>query len=146
MLDHPGEFSEAHRGPIMAQNSIKNGPAWPKMTLHDPKCPCITPYGPNTLPMGILHCIMSYGTTLGPIQRPTGPQNGPKQHQNGPFWPKMVLFDPKWSFLTQNDVSMKSLHDPKCPFMTQNVPAWPEMTLKHFSGAYHMIIWYIAPP
>ena len=37
MLDHPGPFSEAHRGPIMAQNSTKNGPPWPKMALHYPK-------------------------------------------------------------------------------------------------------------
>ena len=39
MLDHPGPFSEAHGGPIMAQNSTKNGPSWPKMALHDRKWP-----------------------------------------------------------------------------------------------------------
>ena len=87
MLDHPGPFSEAHGGPIMTQNSTKNGPSWPKMALHDPKCLCMTPNGPKTLPMGILHDIMSCWTNLGPFQVPAGPQNGPKQHKNGPLWP-----------------------------------------------------------
>ena len=41
---------------------------------------------------------------------------------------------------------MKSLHYPKCLFMTQNVPACPQMVLKHFSGAKYMIIWHIGPP
>ena len=72
MLDHPGPFSEAHGGPIMAQSSTKNGPSWPKMALHDPKCPCMTPNGPKTLPMGILHDIVLCWTTLGPFQRPRG--------------------------------------------------------------------------
>ena len=135
MLDHPGPFSEAHGGPIMALNSTKNGPLWPKMALHDPKCLCMTPNSPKTLPMGILHGIVSCWTTLGPFQRPTGPQNDPKKHQNGPLLPKIALYCPKWPFTTLNNASMKSLHDPKCPFMTQNVPAWPEMTLKYFSGA-----------
>ena len=72
MLDHPGPFSEAHGGPILAQNSTKNGPLWPKMALHDPKCLCMTPNGPKTLPMGILHDIVSCWTTLGPFQRPIG--------------------------------------------------------------------------
>ena len=135
MLDHPGPFSEAHRDPIMTQNITKNGPLWPKMALHDPKCLCMTPNSPKTLPMGILHETLSCWTTLGPFQRPTGPQNDPKKHQNGPLLPKIALFCPKWPFTTLNNASMKSLHDPKCPFMTQNVPAWPEMTLKHFSGA-----------
>ena len=39
MLDHPGPFSEAHGGPIIARNSTKNGPSWPKMALHDRKWP-----------------------------------------------------------------------------------------------------------
>ena len=32
----------------------------------------LTPNDPNTLPMGILRDYMSYWTTLGPFQRPTG--------------------------------------------------------------------------
>jgi hypothetical protein len=59
MLDHPGPFSEAHGGSIMAQNSTKNGPSWPNMALHDPKWPCMTPNGPKALLMGIIHDIMS---------------------------------------------------------------------------------------
>ena len=42
------------------------------MALHDQKCPCMTPNGPKTLPMGILHDIVSCWTTLGPFQRPRG--------------------------------------------------------------------------
>ena len=116
------------------------------MALHNPKCLCMTPNSPKTLPMGILHGIVSCWTTLGPFQRPTGPQYDPKKHQNGPLLPKIALYCPKWPFTTLNNTSMKSLHDPKCPFMTQNVPAWPEMTLKHFSGAEYMIILHIRPP
>ena len=37
----------------------------------------------KTLPMGISHDYMSCWTTLGPFRYPRGPQNGPKQHQNG---------------------------------------------------------------
>ena len=120
MLDHPGPFSEAHGGPIMAQSSTKNGPSWPRMALHDPKWPCMTPNGLKILLTGILHEIMSCWTSLGPFHRPTGPQNGTKYHQNSPLWPKIALHDPKWPFMTQNDASMKSLHDPKCPCMTPN--------------------------
>ena len=72
MLDHPGPFSEAHGGPIMAQNSTKSDASWPKMALYDPKCPCMTPNGPKTLTMGILHDTVSCWTTMGPFQRPTG--------------------------------------------------------------------------
>ena len=55
MLDHPGPFSEAHGGPIMAQSSTKNGPSWPKMALHDPKWSCMTPNGLKILLTGMLH-------------------------------------------------------------------------------------------
>ena len=65
MLDHPGPFSEAHGGPIIAQNITK-------MALHDPKCPYMTPNGPKTLAMGIIHDILSCWTILGPFQRAMG--------------------------------------------------------------------------
>ena len=39
MLDHPGPFSVAHGGPIMAQNSTKIAQNITKMALHDPKWP-----------------------------------------------------------------------------------------------------------
>ena len=72
MLDHPGPFSEAHGGPIMAQNSTKIAQNITKMALHDLKCPYMTPYGPKTLAMGIIHDILSCWTTLGPFQRAMG--------------------------------------------------------------------------
>ena len=86
------------------------------------KCLCMTPNGPRTLPMGILHDIMSCWTTLGPFQRPSGPQNGAKQHQNGPLWPKMALYDPKWCLNEEPSWPKMSLHDPKCTCMTWNDP------------------------
>ena len=67
MLDHLGPFSEAHGGPIMAQNSTNMAQNINKMALHDPKCPYMTPSGPKTLPMGILHDIVSCWITLGPF-------------------------------------------------------------------------------
>ena len=63
---------------------------------------------------------MSCWTTLGPFQRPTG---NPIIAQNST---KMDLYGPKWPFMTLNDASMKSFHDPKCPFMSQNIPAYPK--------------------
>ena len=59
MLDHPGPFSEAHGGPKMAQNSTNMAQNITKMALHDPKCPYMTPNDPKTLPIGMLHDIMS---------------------------------------------------------------------------------------
>ena len=57
MLDHPGPFSEAHEGPKMAQNCTKMAQNITKIALHGPKCPYMTPNGPKTLAMGILHRI-----------------------------------------------------------------------------------------
>ena len=65
MLDHPWPFSEAHGGPKMAQNSTNMAQNITKMALHDPKCPYMTPSGPKTLPMGILHDILSCWTSIG---------------------------------------------------------------------------------
>ena len=65
MLDHPGPFSEAHGGPKMAQNSTKMAQNITKITLHGPKCPYMTPNDPKTLPMGILHDIVSCWTSIG---------------------------------------------------------------------------------
>ena len=59
--------------------------------------------------MGILHEYMSCWTTLGPFGYPRGPQNGPKQHQNGLEWLKITR-------------------------MAQNGTAWPQMTLNTSHG------------
>ena len=42
------------------------------------------PYGPKTVPEGIIHNYMPCWPTLEPFRDPQGPWNGPKQHQNGP--------------------------------------------------------------
>ena len=75
----------------------------------------------KTLPMGIIHDYMSCWTTLRPFRYPRGPQNGPKQHRNGPEWLKTTR-------------------------MAQNGTAWPQMTLKHFRWVYYMIICHVGPP
>ena len=92
------------------------------MALHDPKCLSMTPNGPRTLPMGILHDIMSCWTTLGPFQRPSGPQNSAKQHQNGPLCAKMALYDPKGCLNEEPSWPKMSLHGLKCTCMTWNDP------------------------
>ena len=96
MLDHPGPFSEAHGGPKMAQNSTKMAQNITKIALHGPKCPYMTLNGPKTLAMGILHKILSYWATLGPLQRPMG---APKWPKTAPRWPKI---SPKWPFMAPN--------------------------------------------
>ena len=101
MLDHHGPFSGAHGGPKRAQNNTKMAENITKMALHGPKCPYMTPNGPKTLPMGILHDIFSCWTTLEPFRHHGGPkmaQNITKMAQNGsksPEWLKMALHDPK---------------------------------------------------
>ena len=87
MLDHPGPFSEAHGGPIMAQNSTKMAQNITKIALHGPKCPYMTLNGPKTLAMGILHNIVSCWTTLGPFQRPTWAMGA---SETGPGWSYMA--------------------------------------------------------
>ena len=57
------------------------------MAIHDPKWPCMTPNGPKTLPMGMLHDIVSCWTTLGPFQRPTG---ATLASEKAPGWPNMA--------------------------------------------------------
>ena len=122
MLDHPGDFSKAQGGPIMAQNNTKNSPLWPNLAIHDPKWPCMTPNGPKTLPMDILHDYMPYWTTLGPFQRPKGVQKLPK---TSPSWPNI---------------------SPKLIFMTPNVPTWPQIAQIHFPWVYYMILCHVGPP
>ena len=122
MLDHPGAFSKAQGGPIMAQNNTKNSPLWPNLAIHDPKWPCMTPNGPKTLPMDILHDYMPYWTTLGPFQRPKGVQKLPK---TSPSWPNI---------------------SPKLIFMTPNVPTWPQIAQIHFPWVYYMILCHVGPP
>ena len=110
------------------------------MAIHDPKWPCMTPNGPKTLPIGMLHDIVSCWTTLGPFQRPTGPHNGQKQHQkwpfmtkNGPSRTKMALHDPKWP----KTLLMGILHDiMSCwtilgPYQRPTgAPKWPKTAVK----------------
>ena len=86
MLDHPGPFSEAHRGPKMAQNSTKMAQNITKMAQNitkmahqDPKCPYMTPNGPKTLPMGIPHDIFVMLDYLGAFSQAQG---GPIMAQN----------------------------------------------------------------
>ena len=71
----------------MAQNITKMAQNITKMALHDPKCPYMTPNGPETLPMGILHDIVSLWTTLGPFQRPNG---ATLASEKSPRWPNMA--------------------------------------------------------
>ena len=113
--------------PSGAQKLPKTSPRWPKIS---PKWLSMTTnvltwpqMAQKTLPMGILHDVVSCWSTLGPFQRPMGPQNGPNSTI-------MALHDQKWPFMTQNGPAMKKLHDPKYPIMTQNVPAWPKMVLQ----------------
>ena len=56
-----------------------NGSNWHRMTPYGPN-------GPKTLPMGILHDIVSCWTTLGPFQRPTGAIWASERPQGGPIW------------------------------------------------------------
>ena len=70
MLDHPGPFSEAQGGTIMAQNSTKKGPSWTEMALHNPKWPCMTPNGLKHFSW-VWYMILCW-TTMGPFQRPSG--------------------------------------------------------------------------
>ena len=78
MLDHRRPFSEAHGSPKMAQKITKMASNITKMAVHGPKCPYMTLNGPKTLAMGILHKILSYWATLGPLQRPMGAPKWPK--------------------------------------------------------------------
>ena len=64
-------------GPKMAQNSTKMAKNTTKMALHGPKCPHMTPNGPKTLPMGILHDYFwsrrtIFGDVLGQYGAPVG--------------------------------------------------------------------------
>ena len=106
----------------MAQNNTKNSPLWPNLAICDPKWPCMTPNGPKTLPMDILHDYMPYWTTLGPFQRPQGVQKLPK---TSPSWPNI---------------------SPKLIFMTPNVPTWPQIAQIHFPWVYYMILCHVGPP
>ena len=91
---------------------------------------------------------MSCWTTLGPFRRPTGPQNGPKQHQNGPSWPQMSIHDPKWPLNTSHGYitwyyvmldhpgAFSEAHGgPKmAQNSTKNGPSWPKMALHDPNG------------
>merc|ERR1712051_430132 len=67
---------------------------------------CMTPNGPKTLLMGILHDIMSCWTTLGRFQRPSGAMWGPhgprgplKRPQGGPIWHIVLYYAPEKCFM-----------------------------------------------
>ena len=71
ILGHPG----AIWAPTGTLKWPKTAPKWPKMAQNHPndsKWHCVTPNGPKTLQMGILHDYMSCWSTLGPFQRPIG--------------------------------------------------------------------------
>ena len=115
----PWGHSGTHGGPKMAQKSTKM--AWMAQNHQNgSKWHCMTPNDPKTLPMGILHDYKSCWTTLRPFGYPRGAQNGPKQHRNGLEWLKITR-------------------------MVQNVPAWPQMALKHFPWLYYMNICHVGP-
>ena len=59
----------------------------------DQMLPWKAPNDPKTLPMGISHYYKSFWPPMGPFQRPSGPQNSAKQHQNGPLCAKMALYE-----------------------------------------------------
>ena len=59
----------------------------------------MTPNGPKTLPMGILHDIVSCWTTLGPFQRPTWAMGPQKQAQGGPIWHIIMYYAPEKCFM-----------------------------------------------
>ena len=79
----------------MAQNITKMAQNITKMALHDPKCPYMTPNGPETLPMGILHDIVSLWTTLGLFRGPLGPRWPLKSPQGGPIWHIIKYYVPE---------------------------------------------------
>ena len=91
MLDHPGAIQVPTGAPKWPKTALK----WPRMAQNHQngsKWHCMTPNDPKTLPMGILHDIMSCWTTLGPFQRPAG---APKWPKTSPRWPKI---SPKWPY------------------------------------------------
>ena len=117
MLDHPGPFSEAHGGPIMAQNSTKSDASWPKMTLKFPVWPQMAlKHFPWEYYMILCHVGPPWGLFRGTVG-PKMAQNSTKMAfmaQSGPVGPKIML---KWR-----------------AFMTQNVPSWPKMYLHDPNG------------
>ena len=62
-------------------------PSLPKMSLYDPKCPCMPPNGPKTFLRGKIHDYMPYWTTLGPFPWPTWPQ---RASEKAPGWSSMT--------------------------------------------------------
>ena len=109
---------------------------------------------PKTLPMGTLHEYMSCWTTLGPFRYPRGPQNGPKQHQNGLEWlniTRMAQNGTAWPKMTLNTSHeyitwLYVMLDHSGPFSeahggpkmaqnsTKNGPSWPQMALHDPNG------------
>ena len=74
----------------------QNGTAWPQMTL-------------KHFPWVYYMIICHVGPTWTLFRGPRGPHNGPKQHpklpfmtKNGPSWPKMSLYEPKWQHLVRS--------------------------------------------
>ena len=112
--------------PTGAPKWPKTSPWWPRIS---PKWPFMTP-NVHTWPQTALKhspwiyymILCHFGPLWGLLRGPWGPQNSPKQHQNGPLWPKMVIHDPKWPFNEETSWPKISLHDQKCPCMTQNGP------------------------
>merc|ERR1712173_513115 len=105
----------------------------------------MTPNGPKTLPMDILHDYMPYWTTLGPFQRPKGVQKLPK---TSPSWPNI---SPKLIFMTPNSpntLPMGILHDiVSCwttlgPFQRPRGAMWSsEKATGWFNMAYNYVLY-----
>ena len=87
MLDHPGDFSEAHGGPKMAQNRTKMAQNHQKWSIWSHKAQ----NGPSDSKTCLIHDYMSYWATLGTFSGPRGLYYKPKQHQNHHSEPNTVL-------------------------------------------------------
>merc|ERR1712020_836206 len=87
-------------GPFQSATGAPQRPKTaPKMSLFDPQ-------------MALTHFPWEYYMILCHAGPPWGLFRGlpgPKMAQNST---KMALYGPKWPFMTLNDASMKSLHDP----------------------------------
>ena len=99
----------------------------------------MTPNGPKTLPMGMLHDILSCWTTLGPFQRPLGTRWPLKRPQGGPIWHIIMPCEMfKGHFGSCRDIFghegifwvMKFLH---CRAILGH--AWPFLVMKGHYGA-----------
>ena len=105
--------------PTGASKLPEKSPRWPKIS---PKWLFTTPNVLTWPQMALKHFPWVYylilchvRPTWGLCRGPWGPQNVPKQHHNGPSWPKLALHDQKWPCNEETSWPKISLHDPKWP-------------------------------